>query len=146
MARASVSNVFEQPNRSGDNKLIVGGSMSTGLSDLKTRYFILPIGDVSTAGSVWVVPGVTGTVIKILNVIDAAITAADAGLTFEINGTPITDGDITIANAGSAAGDVDQSTPSAANIITVTDAIEVVKDGLSTTTSNGVVTFEILLS
>lgn len=147
MAGESVLNFFEQPGSDLDNKLVVSGTMeSTSGVNLKTKLVTLPIGDVSTAGSVWSVPGFAGTIVSISNVIDAAITAADSGLTFEIGGVAVTGGAITITQAASAAGDVDQSTPSALNVITATDPIEVVKDGLSTTTSNGVVTFEILPS
>lgn len=147
MTAESVLNFFEQPAADLDNKLVVGGSMeSDGGADLKTKLVTVAIGDVSTAGSVFVVPGVAGTIIGISNVIDAAITVADAVLTFEIGGVAVTDAAITIATAASAAGDVDQSTPSALNTITAAEAIEVVKDGGSTTTSLGVVTFEILPS
>lgn len=148
MSGENVDNRFEQPSGgSTDNPLVLGGTVKTPAgANLKTKLVAVAIGDVSTAGSVFVVPGVAGTIVKISNVIDAAITAADAGLTFEIGGTAVTGAAITIANAGSAAGDVDQSAPSALNVITAAEAIEVVKDGLSTTTSNGVVTFEILPS
>ncbi len=145
MSGETVLNFFEQPGTDRDNKLVIGGTQETPTGqNLKTKLVTVAIGDVSTAGSVFAVPGVAGTIVGISNVIDAAITAADAGLTFEIGGVAVTDAAITIANAGSAAGDVDQSTPSALNVITAAQAIEVVKDGLSTTTSNGVVTFEIL--
>lgn len=147
MSGESVLNFFKQPGADKDNKLVLGGSMETdGAQDLKTKLVTVAIGDVSTAGSVFVVPGVAGTIVGVSNVIDAAITSADAGLTLEIGGTEVTDADITIANSGSAAGVVDQSVPSALNVITASDAVEIVKDGLSSTTSNGVVTLEILLS
>lgn len=147
MTNESVDNFFKQAGSGRSNDLVIGAGIETATGgNLKTKLVTLPIGDVSTAGSAFVSPGVAGTIIKISNVIDAAITAADAGLTFEIGGVAVTGAAIAIANAGSAAGDVDQSTPTALNVITATDAIEVVKDGLSTTTSNGVVTFEILLS
>lgn len=147
MTAESVLNRFEQPGADLDNKLVLEGSAETSTGqDLKTKLVTVAIGDVSTAGSVWVVPGVAGSIVKISNVIDAAITVADAGLTFEIGGTAVTGGAITIATAASAAGDVDSSAPSALNVITASEAIEVVKDGASTTTSNGVVTFEILPS
>lgn len=146
MSRNNVKNFFAQTG-GDDNKLVLGGSSETATGqNLKTKLVTLAIGDVSTAGSVFVVPGVAGTIVKISNVIDAAITSADAGLTFEIGGVEVTGADITIANSGSAAGVVDQSTPSALNVITASEAIEVVKDGLSSTTSNGVVTLEILPS
>lgn len=147
MAGESVLNRFEQAGSDRDNKLVLEGSAETSAGqDLKTKLVTVAIGDVSTAGSVWVVPGIAGSIVKISNVIDAAITVADAGLTFEIGGTAVTGGAITIANAGSAAGDVDSSTPSALNVITAAQPIEVVKDGASSTASNGVVTFEILPS
>lgn len=148
MSGENVDNFFEQPVGGGtDNKLVLGGTVETPTgANLKTKLVAVPIGDVSTAGSVFVTPGVAGTIVKFGNVIDAAITAADAGLTLEIGGTLVTGSAITIANAGSAAGDVDQATPTALNVITASEAIEIVKDGLSTTTSNGVVTLEILPS
>ncbi len=145
----NVLNRFEQPiGGSIDNKLILGGTVVTDDAEqsVKSKLVSVPIGDVSAAGSVWVVPGVAGTIIKISNVIDTTITTADAGLTFEIGGTAVTGAAITIAFTGSLPGTVDQSTPSALNVITTSDAIEVVKDGLSTVASNGVVTFEIELS
>lgn len=149
MSAESVKNRFEQPSDSEnrDNKLVLGGSSETETGqNLKTKLVTVPIGDVSTAGSVFVVPGVAGTIVGISNVIDAAITVADAVLTFEIGGTAVTGAAITITQAGSAIGDVDQSAPSALNVITAAEAVEIVKDGGSTTASNGVVTLEILPS
>ncbi len=148
MAFANVLNRFDRPvGGSKDNCLVLGGTVLTESGqNLKTQIVSIPIGDVSAAGSVWVVPGIAGTILKISNVIDTTITTADAGLTFEIGGVAITGADITIAFAGSAPGDVDQSIPSALNVITAVDAIEVVKDGGSSVVSQGVITFEIELS
>lgn len=145
---SNVLNRFEHPvGGSNDNKLILGGTVVTDDAEqsVKSKLVSVPIGNVSASGSVWVVPGVAGTITKISNVIDTTITTANAGLTFEIGGAAITDAAITIAFSGSLPGTVDQSTPSAANVITTSDAIEVVKDGLSTVASQGVVTFEIEL-
>jgi len=147
MAGETVLNRFEQPGTDRDNKLVVEGSMETaGAADLKTKLVTVAIGDISTAGSVWAVPGVAGSIVKISNVIDTTITTANAGLTFEIGGTAVTGAAITIAFSGSLPGDVDSSAPSALNVITASEAIEIVKDGASTVASNGVVTFEILPS
>lgn len=147
MTGETVLNRFEQPGTDRDNKAVLGGSVETETGqNLKTKLVTVAIGDISTAGSVWGVPGIAGTIVAISNVIDAAITGADAGLTFEIGGVAVTDAAITITQVSSAAGDVDQSTPSALNVITASDPIEIVKDGSSTTTSNGVVTLEILPS
>lgn len=148
MTAESVSNFFEQPGADGlDNKLVLGGSVETPSGqNLKTKLVTVAIGDVSTADSVWAVPGVAGTIVGISVVIDTTITTADAGLTFEIGGTAVTGAAITIAFSGSLPGTVDQSTPTALNVITAAEAIEIVKDGASTVASNGVVTFEILPS
>lgn len=148
MSGENVDNRFEQPvGGSTDNPLILGGTVETPAgANLKTKLVTVAIGDISTAGSVWAVPGFAGTIVKIGNVIDGVITSATAGLTFEIGNTEITDSAIDIVVSGSAAGVVDQSTPSALNVIADDEAIEIVKDGLSSTTSNGVVTFEILPS
>lgn len=148
MSRENVDNRFEQPTGgSTDNKLVLGGSVESPTGqNLKTKLVTVAIGDVSDGASVWVVPGFAGTIVKVSNVIDAAITGADAGLTLEIDGTPVTGADITITQSSSAAGDVDQATPTALNVITASEAVEIVKDGLSTTASNGVVTLEILPS
>jgi hypothetical protein len=144
MAGESVLNRFEQAGGGKDNPLILGGTVNSETGqNLKTKTVSIGIGDISTAGSVWVTPGFAGTIKKISNVIDTTITTADAGLTFEIGGTAVTGADITIAFTGSLPGTVDQSTPTALNVITASEAIEVVKDGLSTVASNGVVTFEI---
>ena len=148
MTAESVLNRFEQPaGTSRDNKAVMGGSMETETAqNLKTKLVTVPIGDISTAGSVWAVPGIAGTIVKISNVIDTTITTANAGLTFEIGGTAVTGAAITIAFSGSLPGDVDSSAPSALNVITASEAIEIVKDGLSSVASEGVVTFEILPS
>jgi len=147
MTAETVQNFFEQPGSDRDNKLVLGGTSETSTGqNLKTKLVTVPIGDISAAGSVWAVPGVAGTIEGISNVIDTTITTANAGLTFEIGGTAVTGAAITIAFSGSLPGTVDQSTPSALNVIAANEAIEIVKDGLSTVASNGVVTFEILPS
>ena len=51
----------------------------------------------------------------------------------------MTNGGITIANAASAAGDVDSSTPTAANALTAGQALECITDGGSTDASKAVV-------
>ena len=146
---ANVLNRFEHPvGGSKDNKLILGGTVVTddAGASVKSKIVSVPIGDISSSGSVWVVPGIAGTILKISNVIDTTITTANAGLTFKIGGVLITDAAITIAFSGSLPGTVDQSTPSALNVINTSQAIEVVKDGSSSVASLGVVTFEIEMS
>lgn len=118
-----------------------GSGTWTTLVNANKAYITARLEDISTAKSVFVVPGVAGDVSKIYSVIDGAIATADCTLSFEIAGTPITSGDITIAYSGSAAGDVDSSTPSAANTITAGQAIEIITSGASTNTVNATITF-----
>lgn len=91
------------------------------------------IPDISTADSVWVASPYAATIQKIYTTIEGAITSANAAITAEIGGTLVTDSAITVAFSGSAAGDVDSSTPSAANAVTAGQAIEIITDGGSST-------------
>lgn len=107
-------------------------------------YFITStIADVSTASSTFVAVPDNGKIIKIFTALQGAISGADAGISFEIGGTAITNGGITIANSGSAAGDVDSSEPTAANSVEEGDAIEIISDGGSSTACEMIVTFVI---
>ena len=99
------------------------------------------IADISTGASSWVVAPYAGTIEKIYTVIDGAITSANAAISFEIATAAVTDGGITIAQASSAAGDVDSATPSALNVVTAGQAIEIITDGGSTNAVKAVVTF-----
>ena len=101
------------------------------------------LADVSAASSAYVACPVAGKVVLIQSCLQTAITGANAALTTEINGTAITDGGWTVTQSGSAAGDVDSATPTAANTVAVGDTLEVVTDGASSTTSILVVTFYI---
>ena len=97
-------------------------------------YFITStIADISTASSTFVPVPDGGRVIKI-------ITGA---ITFEIGGTAITGGGITVAYSGSAAGDVDTAEPTAANEVLEDGTIEMITDGASSNTIKLVVTFVI---
>jgi len=107
-------------------------------------YFITAeIEDVSTASSTFVAIPDGGKVVKILTALQGAISGADAAITFEIGGTAMTNSAITVANSGSAAGDVDSSEPSAANRVEEGGSIEMITDGGSTGTAKLVLTFVI---
>lgn len=110
---------------------------------LHHKFFTVEIPDLSAATSSWVVPGFRGKIRKIHTVIDGAITTLDAGITVEIGGVAVTGGAITIANASSAAGDVDTATPSALNTFTPGQPIEVICDGAATGTVKAVATLEL---
>lgn len=120
-----------------------GSGTMTNVKNLNKVFVHFRFNNISTASSQWVVPGIAGDITKIHSVISGAIASADCGLSFEIGGTPITGGNITIANAGSAAGDVDTATPSAANTITADQPIEIISDGASTNNVNATITFTI---
>lgn len=130
-----------------DNPYIFGGTVETsGGQSLRKAYLTTSIADISTAGQIYVVSPVAGTISKIYSVINGAIGTADAVLTPKLGGTAITDGAITVAYTSSAAGDVDSSTPSALNTITAGAAIEIETNGASTNTVEVVLTIEITLS
>jgi hypothetical protein len=76
-----------------------------------------------------VVSPVAGTITKIKSVIDGALTTGNATLTGKIGVTAITDGVITITQAGSAAGDVDYCAPSALNVVAENNVISVTVGG-----------------
>ncbi|MCK5606461.1 hypothetical protein KAR91_31455 [Candidatus Pacearchaeota archaeon] len=109
----------------------------------KKVYLTGEIADISTGASSWVTTPVAGTISNIWTVIDGAIITVDAGITFEIGGTAVTGGGITIAFSGSAAGTVDSATPTALNTVTAGSAIEIITDGLSTNAVKAVVLLEI---
>jgi len=73
-----------------------------------------------------------GTISKIWTVLDDALATGNATITASINGTPVTSGVVTITEAGSAAGDVDSATPSAANTVVAGDVIELTVGGTNT--------------
>lgn len=123
-----------------------GGAVFTDVNNTNKVFVTHTIDDISTAGSYWVLPGIAGTITDIGSVINGAIATADATLSFEIGGVAITSGNIVIANAGSAAGDVDTSSPSALNVITATDPIEMITDGASTNIVAATITFIIDVS
>lgn len=111
----------------------------------QNKFFTVVIPDVSTADSVWVVPGFRGRVRKWHSVIDTAISVADANLSIEINGAAVTGAAIVVESTSSAIGDVvsDDVPPGSTNVFDVNDALEVITDGGSTTASKCTVTLEL---
>ena len=76
-----------------------------------------------------IVSPVAGDIAKIYSVIDGALTTGDASLTAAIGGVAVTNGAITVTQAGSAAGDVDVATPTAAKTVGVGDVISITVGG-----------------
>ncbi len=107
-------------------------------------YFISGrVADISTAGSTFVAVPDGGRIIKIMTVLQGAISGGNAAITFEIGGTAVTGGGITVAHSGSAAGTVDSATPTAANRVEEDGTIEMITDGGSTGAKKLGVTFVI---
>lgn len=109
---------------------------------LQTRFITCRIDDVSSAGSTWVVPGFSGRIEKITTVLHGAIGTADVDISTEIGGTAVTGGTVTIAYTSSAAGDVDTAEPTAANVFTDEQPLEVITDGASSNAVAVTVTYE----
>ena len=100
------------------------------------------VGSLIGTGVYRVVSPVAGTVTKLYSVIDRALATGNATLTGKIGTNAITDGAITITQAGSAAGDVDSATPSAANTVVAGDVLSVTVGGTNdAASSSATVTF-----
>lgn len=79
---------------------------------------------------------VAGLIKKFYSILDGgALTTGNATLTLKINGVAVTNGVITIAQAGSAVGDKDSATPTAANTVAVGDEISVTVGGTNDATA-----------
>lgn len=108
----------------------VDNSTASGYYALNVR-----LADVSAASSCYVAVPKAGTITKIYSALGGAITVADANVTCSIGTTAITGGALVIAYDGSAAGDVDVATPTAANVVAAGNVIKVTSDGGSTDTA-----------
>ena len=107
-------------------------------------YFLhAEIADISTASSTFVPVPDSGKIIKIITSLQGAISGGNAGISFEIGGTAVTGGGITVAHSGSAAGDVDTAEPTAANDVQEDGTIEMITNGGSTGANKLNVTFVI---
>ena len=110
---------------------------------LNDYFLTAEIEDISTASSTFVSIPDGGIIIKIITALQGAISGANAAVSFEIGGTAVTGGGITVAYSGSAAGDVDTAEPTAANRVEENGTIEMITDGGSTGTAKLLVTFVI---
>ena len=106
--------------------------------DRDIAYYFLhgSIVDLSTADELYLVVPQRGKLKNIKSIIQNAITVADAVLTVKVNGTSV--GTITVTQAASAAGDVDDLDLDTE--VLPGDTIEIETDGGSTTaTKTGIV-------
>ena len=138
VANGSGSGTWEKVDKDAVN--------TSSIKDLNKIYLTYTIPDISTAGSHFVVTPIAGDIAKIFSTINNAISSANCALTFEIAGTLVTNGAITVAHSGSAAGTVDSYTPSGQKTLTAGQAIEIITDGGSSTACRGTITFELDVS
>jgi hypothetical protein len=98
-------------------------------AEVNTYVISADVADGSADADYYVVAPHAGDIKKIWTVTDGAVGTADITVTASIAGTPVTGGAVTIATAGSAAGDIDSASPSAANTVTAGQAIKLAVAG-----------------
>ncbi len=86
----------------------------------------------ASAGVYGIASPYAGTIVKVYTWLNNILATGDAVLTTNINGVAVTNGVVTITEAGSAVGDVDVATPTAANTVAVGDSISVAVSGANT--------------
>lgn len=106
-------------------------------------YLTVQLADISTGSSCYVVIPHDGYVTKIWSVISGEIATANCVITAYKGATALTNGAITVAYSGSAAGDVDYCSPTAGNNFTAGQALKLTTGGQSTNTVIGVFTIEV---
>ena len=99
---------------------------------LNDYFLTAEIEDISTASSTFVAVPDGGRIIKIMSVLQGAISGGNAAITFEIGGTAVTNAGFTVAHSGSAVGTMDGSVPTALNEVAEDGSIEKITDGNST--------------
>lgn len=107
----------------------VGGGDVTIREQAGKKYLSVDIADLSADTSYFVVSPFAGDITKIQSVIDGAVSSADVTITAKIATVAVTNGALTIATSGSAAGDVDVASPTAARTVTAGQAIELAVAG-----------------
>lgn len=89
----------------------------------------MDIADGSADSDYYLVCPHAGVIEKIYSVIDGVVSSANITITPYIGATPVTNGVVTITQAGSAAGDVDVASPTAARTVTAGQAIKLTVAG-----------------
>lgn len=112
--------------------------LTTTLTDISTD------GAAGIAGNAYVVSPITGVITSIQSVLHGPIGTADAVVTGSLEGVAITNGVLTITQAGSAAGDKDSVSPTAARTVTAGNVIKFASDGGSTTATPLTITIRIV--
>jgi hypothetical protein len=93
----------------------------------------LEVPDLSTENSAgYVAVPIDGYVVKAYSVLAGAVTVGNATITLSDGTTNMTNGVITVAYSGSAAGTVDSCTPTANNEVSAGDIVKAISNGGST--------------
>lgn len=106
-------------------------------------YMNYYIDNLNPAGTAYIACPENGDLVKVYSVIDDSFSGADTNISFTINAVGVTNGTITITQSGSAAGDVDNSTPTANNSLSAGDFIQIDWDGLASSAVACTLTFAI---
>ena len=114
-------------------KVSAGAAVGLTLNNENKIVLNCYMADAANAEDAYVVSPLAGTITNIWSTIYSACDA-NTVITPSIGGVNITSGALSITAAGSAAGDVDSSTPSAANDVTAGQAIKFLSDGGATGT------------
>lgn len=112
-----------------DSSTLAVNGLTASATELNQYSISLDIADGSADAAYYVIAPHAGDIKKLWSVIDGAVGTADMTITPSIGGVDVTDGAITVAYSGSAAGDVDSATPSAANTVTAGQAIKLTVAG-----------------
>ncbi len=112
-----------------DETTLAMTGLTASAEELNQYSLTLDIADGSAEGVYYLVCPHAGAIAKIYSVIDGAVATADITITAAIGVTGVTNGVVTIATAASGAGDVDVATPTAANVVTAGQAINLTVTG-----------------
>lgn len=139
-----MSTIYNDPSTfttalTASTSLTVTGASIVGLHD----HLTLDVANLSGTATYGIPSPVAGTVTKIWTRLKGALSVGDATLTAAIGATPITNGVVTIAESGSAAGDIDSATPSAANTVAVGSDLNVTVGGSNGSVVGATVVFQI---
>lgn len=112
-----------------DETTLAMTGLTASAEELNQYSLTLDIADGSAEAVYYLVCPHAGAIAKIYSVIDDAVATANITITAAIGVTAVTNGVVTIATAASAAGDVDVATPTAENVVTAGQAINLTVTG-----------------
>ena len=108
-----------------------------------TEHVSLDVATLVGTGVYGIPSPVAGTVVAIRTRLKAPLTTGNATLTAKIGATAITNGVVTITQAGSAIGDIDLASPTAANTVAEGSNLSVTVGGTNDAAVGATVVFSI---